>query len=103
MISWDLTRILLTRACADKERLHIIYAQGSKLPNDEILSASMVAFVLEKYGLKNIRIVDGGINAATAAECAEAGATWFVAGSAIFGSDDPAATFREIARAAGCE
>jgi ribulose-phosphate 3-epimerase len=46
--------------------------------------------------------VDGGVNAETAAECAEAGATWFVAGSAIFGSDDPAATFREIARAAGC-
>jgi ribulose-phosphate 3-epimerase len=46
--------------------------------------------------------VDGGINPETAAECAEAGATWFVAGSAIFGSDDPAATFREIAAAAGC-
>jgi ribulose-phosphate 3-epimerase len=46
--------------------------------------------------------VDGGVNAETAAECAEAGATWFVAGSAIFGSDDPAATFREIANAVGC-
>jgi ribulose-phosphate 3-epimerase len=46
--------------------------------------------------------VDGGVNAETARECAEAGATWFVAGSAIFGSDDPAATFREIAKAAGC-
>ncbi len=46
--------------------------------------------------------VDGGINPQTAADCAEAGATWFVAGSAIFGSDDPAATFREIAAAAGC-
>ena len=46
--------------------------------------------------------VDGGVNPQTAAECAEAGATWFVAGSAIFSSDDPAATFREIAAAAGC-
>jgi ribulose-phosphate 3-epimerase len=46
--------------------------------------------------------VDGGVNAETAAECAEAGATWFVAGSAIFSSDDPAETFREIAKAAGC-
>jgi ribulose-phosphate 3-epimerase len=46
--------------------------------------------------------VDGGVNPQTAAECSEAGATWFVAGSAIFGSDDPAATFREIAAAAGC-
>jgi len=46
--------------------------------------------------------VDGGINPETAAECAEAGATWFVAGSAVYGSDDPAATFREISQAAGC-
>ena len=46
--------------------------------------------------------VDGGVNPETAAECAEAGATWFVAGSAIFGSDDPAARFKEIAAAAGC-
>ena len=46
--------------------------------------------------------VDGGVNPQTVVECAEAGATWFVAGSAIFGSDDPAATFRELAKAAGC-
>jgi ribulose-phosphate 3-epimerase len=46
--------------------------------------------------------VDGGVNATTVVDCAEAGATWFVAGSAIFGSDDPAATFRELAQAAGC-
>ena len=46
--------------------------------------------------------VDGGVNAQTAAECAEAGASWFVAGSAIFKSDDPAAKFKELAAAAGC-
>jgi len=46
--------------------------------------------------------VDGGVNPTIAAECAQAGASWFVAGSAIFGSDDPAAAFREIADAAGC-
>ncbi len=46
--------------------------------------------------------VDGGVNPETAALCADAGATWFVAGSAIFKSDDPAARFREIAAAAGC-
>ncbi|HTN24260.1 MAG TPA: ribulose-phosphate 3-epimerase [Solirubrobacteraceae bacterium] len=46
--------------------------------------------------------VDGGVNADTVVECAQAGATWFVAGSAIFNSDDPAAMFREISRAAGC-
>ena len=35
--------------------------------------------------------VDGGIGPDTAALCAEAGATLFVAGSAVFGEDDPAA------------
>jgi ribulose-phosphate 3-epimerase len=45
--------------------------------------------------------VDGGINVSTAASCAEAGASLFVAGSAVFGSDDPAAAYTEIAAAAG--
>jgi thiosulfate/3-mercaptopyruvate sulfurtransferase len=57
----DLTRALLIRAGIDKNRMHLVYATGDKLPNDEILSASMVAFVLEKYGVENIRIVDGGL------------------------------------------
>lgn len=59
----DITKALLVRAGVDKNRLHIIYATGDKLPNDEILSASMVAYVLEKYGVENIRIVDGGLPA----------------------------------------
>lgn len=57
----DLTRALLIRAGIDKNRTHLIYATGAKLPNDEILSASMVAYVLEKYGVREIRIVDGGL------------------------------------------
>src|SRR5262245_37559325 len=52
----DLTKALLVRAGANKDRMHILYATGDKLPNDEILSATMVAFVLEKYGIENIRI-----------------------------------------------
>jgi thiosulfate/3-mercaptopyruvate sulfurtransferase len=57
----DLTRALLVRAGVRKDRTHILYATGDKLPNDEILSASMVAYVLEKYGVTDIRIVDGGL------------------------------------------
>jgi len=57
----DLTKALLVRAGVDRNRTHLIYATGEKLPNDEILSASMVAFVLEKYGVEDIRIVDGGL------------------------------------------
>jgi ribulose-phosphate 3-epimerase len=45
--------------------------------------------------------VDGGIGPDTAAATAEAGATLFVAGSSIFGQDDPAAAYAEIVEAAG--
>lgn len=57
----DLTKALLLRAGVDKDRLHLVYATGDTLPNDEILSASMVVYVLEKFGVKDIRIVDGGL------------------------------------------
>ncbi len=57
----DLTRALLIRAGVDRERTHIVYATGDVLPNDEILSATMVAYVLEKFGVRDIRIVDGGL------------------------------------------
>ncbi len=44
--------------------------------------------------------VDGGIDAETVRSVAEAGATLFVAGSAVFGDRDPAAAYRRIANAA---
>jgi ribulose-phosphate 3-epimerase len=45
--------------------------------------------------------VDGGIAAATAPFTEDAGATLFVAGSAIFRAPDPAAAYREIAGVVG--
>lgn len=45
--------------------------------------------------------VDGGIDVATAGSVAAAGASLFVAGSAVFGADDPAAAYAAIAQAAG--
>jgi ribulose-phosphate 3-epimerase len=45
--------------------------------------------------------VDGGIDTSTAGSVAEAGASLFVAGSAVFGAADPAAAYIEIAAAAG--
>ena len=42
--------------------------------------------------------VDGGIDADTAARCAAAGATVFVAGTAVFGAPDPAAAVRRSRR-----
>jgi ribulose-phosphate 3-epimerase len=45
--------------------------------------------------------VDGGVDAGTAGPLAAAGAHLFVAGSAVFGADDPASAYAEIADAAG--
>jgi ribulose-phosphate 3-epimerase len=44
--------------------------------------------------------VDGGIDTGTAGPIAEAGASLFVAGSAVFGADDPATAYAEIVAAA---
>jgi ribulose-phosphate 3-epimerase len=45
--------------------------------------------------------VDGGVDVDTAGPLAAAGAHLFVAGSAVFSSDDPAAAYTAIATAAG--
>jgi ribulose-phosphate 3-epimerase len=45
--------------------------------------------------------VDGGIDTATAGAAAGAGATLFVAGSALFGAADPGQAYLDIAAAAG--
>jgi ribulose-phosphate 3-epimerase len=43
--------------------------------------------------------VDGGVDPQTAPRCADAGASVFVAGSYVFGSDDPAGAYEAIAKA----
>jgi ribulose-phosphate 3-epimerase len=45
--------------------------------------------------------VDGGVDPDTAPLCRQAGASLFVAGSAIFGMPSPGEAYRAIARAAG--
>ncbi|MHB8656907.1 MAG: hypothetical protein ACYC91_02980 [Solirubrobacteraceae bacterium] len=45
--------------------------------------------------------VDGGIQAQTIGRCAASGANLFVAGSAVFGADDPAAAYTTLTAAAG--
>jgi ribulose-phosphate 3-epimerase len=47
--------------------------------------------LLDKHGLDLWLQVDGGVSGETIERCAEAGADVFVAGSAVFGADDPAA------------
>jgi ribulose-phosphate 3-epimerase len=47
--------------------------------------------------------VDGGVHDATAKPVAEAGANWLVTGSAVFGSEDPAAAYAAIVSASGAQ
>jgi ribulose-phosphate 3-epimerase len=64
-------------------------------------STAKVARLRELLGPEMPIEVDGGIDAATAAQCAAAGATLFVAGSSIFEATDPAAAYADVAAAAG--
>jgi ribulose-phosphate 3-epimerase len=64
-------------------------------------STAKVARLRELLGPAVPIEVDGGIDAATAGATSAAGATLFVAGSSIFGAEDPAAAYREIAAATG--
>jgi ribulose-phosphate 3-epimerase len=47
--------------------------------------------------------VDGGVDETTARPCREAGARLFVAGSAVFGTAEPAEAYTRLATAAGAE
>jgi ribulose-phosphate 3-epimerase len=46
--------------------------------------------LVSRSGLEVWLQVDGGVSAETIERCADAGADVFVAGSAVFGADDPA-------------
>jgi ribulose-phosphate 3-epimerase len=52
--------------------------------------------MLDRHGLDLWLQVDGGVSEATIERCAEAGADMFVAGSAVFGADDPAAMVERL-------
>ena len=56
--------------------------------------------MLDKKGLETELEVDGGVKTANIDRIAHAGADVFVAGSAVFGSDDYAATIAELKRRA---
>lgn len=59
--------------------------------------------LIDKLGLELWLQIDGGVSEQTIERCAEAGADVFVAGSAVYGADDPAAAvrgLRELASAA---
>ncbi|MFI9239986.1 ribulose-phosphate 3-epimerase [Streptomyces cinnamoneus] len=52
--------------------------------------------LISRHDLQLWLQVDGGVSASTIERCAEAGADVFVAGSAVYGTDDPAAAVRSL-------
>jgi len=76
---------------------------GQSFMQETMPKLHALAHVRERRGLSVDLQVDGGISADTIGIAAAAGADVFVAGSAVFGGDDPAARIarlREIADAA---
>ena len=52
--------------------------------------------LIDRHGLSLWLQVDGGVSLETIERCAEAGADVFVAGSAVYGAEDPAAAVRAL-------
>jgi ribulose-phosphate 3-epimerase len=74
---------------------------GQSFLYDMLPKVKAVRQMLDRRGLALWLQVDGGVNEDTIEQCAEAGADVFVAGSAVYGADDPGAaieTLREQAR-----
>jgi ribulose-phosphate 3-epimerase len=63
-------------------------------------SVSKIERLRSAIGERPALEVDGGIDTTTAGPCARAGASVFVAGSAVFGASDPGAAYRAVADAA---
>ena len=61
-----------------------------------------VADLRARFPGKNIQ-VDGGVGKGNACQCAKAGSNVLVAGTAVFGSEDPKATIKEMREAVDAE
>ncbi len=73
---------------------------GQKFMADMLPKVTALRRAIDETG-REIRLeVDGGIDAATIRQAAQAGADTFVAGSAVFGAPDPAQAVRALLAAA---
>lgn len=73
---------------------------GQSFIEGTLAKVRRVAEAVRAAGLDTWVQVDGGVSAATIARIAAAGADTFVAGSAVYDSDDPAARIEELRTAA---
>ncbi len=69
---------------------------GQSFRADMLPKVAAARSLVRRHGLQTWVQVDGGVDATTIARCAEAGADFFVAGSAVYGAEDPAAAVRRL-------
>lgn len=72
---------------------------GQKFIHSVVPKVAALKKIIDEQGLDIEIEIDGGINAETIIPCAEAGATVFVAGSAIYNEEDRTAALTRIKRA----
>lgn len=72
---------------------------GQKFIQSVVPKVAALSKIIKERGLSIDIEIDGGINAETIVPCAKAGATIFVAGSAIYGKEDRAKALQEIKQA----
>ncbi|QDQ03408.1 ribulose-phosphate 3-epimerase [Lysinibacillus fusiformis] len=69
---------------------------GQKFIHSVVPKVEALAKIIKERNLNIAIEIDGGINAETIVPCAKAGATIFVAGSAIYSKEDRTAALQEI-------
>ena len=69
---------------------------GQKFLNVVLPKIRRARTLIDKHGGQVWLQVDGGVSADTIERCAEAGADVFVAGNAVYGTDDPARAVEEL-------
>ncbi|GEK32607.1 ribulose-phosphate 3-epimerase [Kurthia sibirica] len=72
---------------------------GQKFIESVVPKIAELSYIIQERGLDIDIEIDGGITAETIVPCAEAGATIFVAGSAIYGKEDRTAALQAILEA----
>ena len=73
---------------------------GQKFIRNTLPRLQKLAQMRSEQGLDFLIEVDGGVDASNIKEIAAAGADILVAGSAVFGKEDPAAAYQELTRLA---
>lgn len=74
---------------------------GQSFRADQLPKVRQVREAVRRTGGQVWVQVDGGVSADTVAECVQAGADVLVAGSAVFGADDPGEAVRRLRELAG--